>query len=336
MRPNSKPYPQHALLNMTENSWNFLGCFPSLLLVLALFLFLASLQKMNTQYTVDLTRSSTMPQDERARKMADMKQRLVKPKQSVLSLGKDLVKLYKTDKGLISRQNKLIYVHVPKTGGTTILRSPLFNDARRFHPLGGHHPIAMLMQNSTEREIADFVTAAHIRHPCERYISAFYYLIDRKGTRRDTAWAETHIGDMNIHEFTLFQKQNDWNDLNECHFKPMVDLLIDLDHDFGVDKVLCQEQWVEGITRLYGAVKMKTPATARNPINSHARQNKHESCVDLDPAARAIIEEYYAMDYCLLGYPSIPDPTSSECIGTGKNRSYFTERYKVCMRMQHE
>ena len=45
---------------------------------------------------------------------------------------------YDKDVGQISRINKVIFVHVPKTGGSTIEQSKLFYDAKKHHPVGGH------------------------------------------------------------------------------------------------------------------------------------------------------------------------------------------------------
>ena len=54
--------------------------------------------------------------------------------------------LYASDKSKqISRKNKLVFAHVPKTGGTTIETSSLFADARTNHPVGGHWEIESLM-----------------------------------------------------------------------------------------------------------------------------------------------------------------------------------------------
>ena len=254
--------------------------------------------------------------------------------------------LYSRDRGCTSRENKLVYVHLPKTGGTTIERTSLFKEAALFHQISGHYSVDQMMYNSEDRQMDDFVTAVHVRHPCERYISAFYYLKDGKGNKGDTQWAKEHIGDRSIDEFTQLQKENDWEDLKFwLHFFPMAYYLM---HDteekieFGVDEVLCQEQWDEGINRLYDAVDKKVPEFLLDSTRkdgkekTHALHNTHESCADLDPKTRALIEEYYALDYCLLGYPSIPDYESTTCLGTGKNRTYFTKRYRVDCKDLHQ
>ena len=51
---------------------------------------------------------------------------------------------YKNDVGQISRTNRVIFVHVPKTGGSTIEQSTLFNDASKHHSVGSHNPAERL------------------------------------------------------------------------------------------------------------------------------------------------------------------------------------------------
>merc|ERR1719361_866588 len=120
------------------------------------------------------------------------------------------------------------------------------------------------------------------------------------------------------------------------HDRRLTEFKVDIfQREFGVDEVLCQEHWDEGITRLFDLVDIEAPEYLFNSAKSdefhaHARHNEHEHCADLDPKTRAIIEEHYAMDYCLFEYPPLPeDPETSTCIGKGKDKAYFTKRYRV-------
>ena len=51
---------------------------------------------------------------------------------------------YRQDFGQLSRKNKAIFVHVPKTGGSTIEDSRLFEDAQKFHNTKGHSEAEVL------------------------------------------------------------------------------------------------------------------------------------------------------------------------------------------------
>merc|ERR1711971_872232 len=98
--------------------------------------------------------------------------------------------------------------------------------------------------------IADFQIAATVRHPCEKFISAFNYMLNYAGgnIRKN---AEEMVGNRTIDEFVSYMAKNLRYYLNLAHFRPMYYYLVDKETDsFGVDIILCQEQWNEGIGRL--------------------------------------------------------------------------------------
>lgn len=263
------------------------------------------------------------------------------------------MKKYENDIGCISRVNELIYVHVPKTGGTTIEKSSLFLDARQMNgmgirkrPVGGHSPIGALKIHSKER---GFIAAAHIRHPCERFISAFRYLTSTKCNKGDKRYADKHIGDMTIDEFVMDSHNKGWRGFGDWpHFEKQHLFLID-ENQFGVDQILCQEQWNEGIERLYHSVgleevpsyllsnKKSTEESSTKTTNSgHLLKIHHESCADLKPFTRQSLERYYAMDYCLFEYGQIPSREDGQCIGTTNTKEDFQVKFEACKKKMEE
>ncbi|KAL3775027.1 hypothetical protein HJC23_002694 [Cyclotella cryptica] len=238
-----------------------------------------------------------------------------------------LVDLYITDDfNVISRENKVVYIHVPKTGGSTFERSTLFADANAHHPVGGHLPVEDVMRNAEERGIDGFLTVAHIRHPCSRFISAFEYMKSDKGALGDQSWARKNIGSLSIDEFVL-KVQNDPSILSKVHFRPMVSFLFYRDGSFGIDQVICQERWNAGLRRL--ASKMKTPLPDKL-FSTHVNENPHNACKDLKVETRLVIEQVYRMDYCVFGYDHFPHKKES-CPQSRTAKEHFTQRYAQCL-----
>jgi len=234
--------------------------------------------------------------------------------------------LYGTDGfNVISRENRLVYIHVPKTGGSTVERSALFADANAHHPVGGHFPVADVMRNAEERGMDGFLTVAHIRHPCSRFISAFEYMRSDKGALGDQGWARRNIGNLSIDEFVLKIK-SDPLILQKVHFRPMVTFLFYPDGSFGIDQVICQEKWNAGLRRL--ASKMDTPIP-NALFSTRVNENPHNSCKDLKVETRLLIEQFYRMDYCVFGYDHFPNNKQS-CPQSRIPKDHFTRRYAQC------
>ena len=232
--------------------------------------------------------------------------------------------LYETDGTMaISRVNKLLYVHIPKTGGSSLEESALFQDAWAHHQIGGHRPIDFMTQDAEERQLTDFVKVAHIRHPCDRFVSAFAYLTSDKCNPGDKEWAKKYIKGMSIDDFVLQLEKNP-ELLQWAHFTPMWRWVFMPEGTFGIDVAMCQETWDQSLDRLSNGFNLPVP---NELYSTHALQNKHSKCEDLLPKTKAAIERIYQMDYCIFGYDTLPQPI---CPHLEVAPEEFTERYSTC------
>ena len=284
---------------------------------------------------------------------ADVSKRLSRMLLSSSNLSEDELEMMKHDFGCISRDHKLVYVHIPKTGGSTVESSEIFDTARLYSAeklrgaIGGHHNIYDLMQNSEERGISDFNTATTIRHSCQRFISAFRYITGNKCNNGDKRQAALHIGNRTLDEFVELMEEKGWYH-TVMHFDKMYTFLVDDEENFGVDEVLCAGHWEEGAHRLESLIGVTSERFLRSLMRkqtedkrdlsamqhlegSHKLANKHETCADLNPETRVALERHYAMDYCLFEYQSLPENNDEAvCIGAGKNKAWFTAKFQEC------
>jgi len=60
------------------------------------------------------------------------------------------------------------------------------------------------------------------------------------------------------------------------------------------------------------------------------------SCADLEPETRKALESHYAMDYCLFGFATLPKGGEDSCVGTGKDKNWFTVKYQEYRRIVNE
>mmetsp|Transcript_17934 Transcript_17934/g.51391 ORF Transcript_17934/g.51391 Transcript_17934/m.51391 type:complete len:333 (+) Transcript_17934:1-999(+) len=243
--------------------------------------------------------------------------------QSTPSIDKSL---YETDGTMsISRTNHLVYIHTPKTGGSSVENSALFDDARSHHAVGGHFDVQYMTLNAQERGIDNFVKAAHIRHPCSRFISAYAYLTSDICNPGDKLWANEHIGNLSLDDFIL-KLEREQSLTGKAHLRPLHHWLFHPDGTFGLDVALCQESWNESLDVL--GEYLGSDRIPKELYSSHSLQNAHNSCAELRPEARQAIERVYAMDYCIFGFASEP---KKECQQMKEAPEVFTERYASCV-----
>lgn len=81
---------------------------------------------------------------------------------------------------LISDAERILFVHVPKTGGVSVelmlkKRCPDFRLKPAARPIGRHAPLARILR--TEPEVADYWTFGIVRNPWARMVS-WYSMID--------------------------------------------------------------------------------------------------------------------------------------------------------------
>ncbi|XP_071853024.1 uncharacterized protein [Apostichopus japonicus] len=222
----------------------------------------------------------------------------------------------------ISEVNKLIFIHISKSGGEHLERSFLFDDRRKEvngHYLGGHHPI-----RSFDKSIFHgYVKIGVLRHPCSRLISVWRLL-----SNRNIKWMEGKMDNETSSNFPAFvEKTLEHISIEEEeHLKSQVGMLFHDDEKFGLDQHLVYESWNESMDVLsnliksdVSSLKMKLSALDGNDdCTEMYTSTSWEKMLDL-----------YAMDMCVLGYSR--DITATNVLPPlSWTPETFTERYKHC------
>jgi hypothetical protein len=251
--------------------------------------------------------------------------------------------LYASDnRKQIARNWKLAYVHIPKTGGTTMEDSSLFDRKRKLGMAPRSHFSIRALKNTSNVE--NFLFATHIRHPCERFVSAFLYLRydSRAKAMRDLARQYGVFDFLTVEDFIdWIDERQYWSSLllsgSLFHFRPMYYwILDDCSESFGIDIVMCQDHWKDGIHNLAQFLKMKPI-----PKNLFAKKRvnifHNSSCVEMASKYSQRILEKYSLDACLFGYEEfgegkfeIPGWNKSKCIGSEFDKAWFTDRLHFC------
>lgn len=79
----------------------------------------------------------------------------------------------------ISHEYKFIFIHIPKTAGTTICSSwegsPLKSICKETGTLGGTHKNALELKEMFPEEFGSYLKFCVVRNPYDRFVSKFYF-----------------------------------------------------------------------------------------------------------------------------------------------------------------
>eukprot|EP00614_Pseudopedinella_elastica_P022720 CAMPEP_0172635408 /NCGR_PEP_ID=MMETSP1068-20121228/199222_1 /TAXON_ID=35684 /ORGANISM="Pseudopedinella elastica, Strain CCMP716" /LENGTH=322 /DNA_ID=CAMNT_0013447613 /DNA_START=111 /DNA_END=1077 /DNA_ORIENTATION=- len=173
----------------------------------------------------------------------------------------------------ISDANLLIFVHMPKTGGSSVEMSGLFQDRREalgVSYIGGHHRVMDLLASPLNASpCADYFSFAIARHPCNRLRSLWAYYREGLGNSIDLSWVKKHISPAAQRDFSRFVVEMEqppqkggvvpWDWRRHLHTQTQVGMLVGFpDHTYHasgelkvlVNQVLGQERWNESARAL--------------------------------------------------------------------------------------
>ncbi|KAJ8036884.1 hypothetical protein HOLleu_17541 [Holothuria leucospilota] len=224
---------------------------------------------------------------------------------------------------------KLVFIHVPMTGGNAIETSPLFLDEQDKlggHYLGGHHKISAF----TDPAFQKYHKFGMVRHPCSRLISVWQYFLKRMGNDEDNAWVAKFFNDTTLASFDMFVDALFARGVSfiesESHLQTQVGMIFDEDKRFGLDQLLVYEKWNESLEEL-GKI-LKVDAKVFHSIEKPVR-DQHVCKGKYTPITWSKVRTLYAMDFCVLGYSM--DRRKEDIVPPlGLTSDILNIRYKEC------
>lgn len=195
----------------------------------------------------------------------------------------------------ISPDKKIIFIHIPKAGGTSVDSSNLFSSRK-----SGHHEYKYLrLMVSKNDSLEGWKVFCFCRNPWDRLASAFYYLSAGGSNKSDLEVSKKYLsvfkGDLSefLNHFCLSPD----NYLDVLHFRPMASFIdpSSVDLPFFIQKL----EFSSDLTRLRDFLGFSIQI-------DHLRKNPNhrigKSSYDSEIFAR--ISEIYGDDIKLFGYDS--------------------------------
>jgi hypothetical protein len=182
-----------------------------------------------------------------------------------------------------------------------------------------------------------FTTATTIRHPCDRFVSSWYYTKhDHRAKGAKTIADRFFLGNYETIEGWvdyLEKYPRQWMRLQRkvVHFTPMVQWTFHQDGHFGIDIVLCQEEWEDGVERLSETINI-VDNIPQELLNLRLRHNNHSTCASLPSRTVKAIKKAYILDMCVFGLGIFRNSGLAICSGRQlpSSRGFYTERYRIC------
>ena len=193
-----------------------------------------------------------------------------------------------------NHRHNAIFVHIPKTAGTSVLAglgAPAVFDT--------HAPSCAYRQSYPEL-YARAYKFAFVRNPWDRFASSFHFMKHGTSWSLQRDWAREHIGDLDFAAFTrrLRHPLHRANVLAERFFWPQTVWLGGEGRTQGVDQIFRFEALDEALEALCG--RLGLPAPEQTP---HMRKVDRPDFRRLyDDETRAIVGRLYRRDIAALGY----------------------------------
>jgi hypothetical protein len=189
--------------------------------------------------------------------------------------------------GYPNRQ-RCIFIHIPKTGGTSVARS-LFGEASR-------HLTYVEYQRANPEKFRRFIKFSFVRNPWDRLVSTFFFLKGGGLNEIDRAWAQETLARFDGFDDFVRVWLNPMTAASWVHFRPQSDFILDSGGNVMVDFVGRYERLSED----YALVASRLGKGPHLPLVNRSAHDQYAAYYTLD--TREIVASVYARDVAAFGY----------------------------------
>lgn len=186
----------------------------------------------------------------------------------------------------IFNEKKFIYIHIPKAGGSSVGTSLCGTD------IIGHYPY-YIHENIDSEKFASYYKFCFVRHPVDRFVSAYYYL-KYSGKGRSDFRLRKYLGS-GINEFIQSGSLKKYC-MRIVHFVPQTHFICQ-GYELKVDEVFKLEDYAKSVEVLMEKLDVEIPDVHLNAAVDDV--NKREG---LDSISLSVLRDVYSEDFGILGY----------------------------------
>jgi hypothetical protein len=196
---------------------------------------------------------------------------------------------------LLSRQKKFLFVHIQKTGGSS-LREALTAVIPDLVPFLGTHDHAAWARQHLD-DFDSYFKAAFVRNPWERLVS-WYCMIHEQGTYTNRFWEYVRTRANSFDDFLLHCTDTiDDHDGRKSILYNQLDYLCDEQGRLLVDFIGRFEHLAADCRALFDRLRLEQPVLPHVNRSSHRHYNSFYT-----ERTRRLVAERYARDIAAFGY----------------------------------
>lgn len=190
-------------------------------------------------------------------------------------------------------KQKFIFIHIPKTAGSSISAS-IFGKI-----ISNHHTVRDYILDFTSEDLENYFKFCFVRHPEDRFLSLYGYL--KSGGTKDNQFKGNVIdltkiakNSNSVNDFIEELKQD--IQLRNHHFiKPMHFFVTNEKGEVFMDFIGRQENFTDDFNFIINKIGLKIKIKTKN-------QNKKSKKNILNNNSKKFIEDFYKNDYEFFGY----------------------------------